>query len=131
MNRRRQTNRIVRTFGAPASNAAERLGGVAPPLWVVTAGKAQVHLFGQAPWGVRESDRWFAGAPDAAFESSREFWCEVPDDPRLTDGELVLRFGLSGTPLSASIGDTALVRLREAAHVVNVDVASLETCRPW
>ena len=83
---------------------------MAPPLWVLEGESAQTFLFGQAPWGVRESDPWFEGSPLDAFAGSGEFWCEFPDDPRLTDGDLIARFGLSATGLSASLDDAAMAR---------------------
>jgi len=80
---------------------------------------------------VRQSDPWFEGAPLDAFEGSDSFWCEIPDDPRLTDGDLLARFGLSTTGLSASLDDAARAHVEAAADVVGLDVADLEGCRPW
>src|SRR5438309_2832226 len=104
---------------------------MAPPLWVLEGESARTFLFGQAPWGIRESDPWFEGPPLDAFVGSGEFWCEFPDDPRLTDGDLIARFGLSATGLSASLDAAAMARVTAAADAVGVKVADLEACRPW
>ena len=104
---------------------------MAPPLWVVEGERARTFLFGQAPWGVRESDPWFEGVPLAAFVRSGDFWCEFPDDPRLTDADLVARFGLSSTCLSECLDAAAMARVTAAADAVGVKFADLEACRPW
>lgn len=104
---------------------------MAPPLWVLEGERARTFLFGQAPWGVRESDPWFEGSPLDAFVGSGEFWCEFPDDPRLTDGDHIARFGLSPTGLSASLDASAMARVIAAADAVGVKIADLEGCRPW
>ncbi|MEN3273318.1 MAG: uncharacterized protein V7636_2079 [Actinomycetota bacterium] len=104
---------------------------MAPPLWVLEGESARTFLFGQAPWGVRESEPWLEGAQLDAFAGSRELWCEIPDDPRLADGDLIARFGLSSTCLSADLDVPALARVTAAADTVGVKLADLETCRPW
>lgn len=104
---------------------------MAPPLWVLEGERAQTFVFGQAPWGVRESDPWFEGAPLDAFVGSGAFWCEIPDDPLLGDGDLLARFGLSATGLSAELDDGTLRRVAAAADAVGVKLSDLETCRPW
>lgn len=102
-----------------------------PPLWVLEGESARTFLFAQGPWGVRESDPWFEGAPLDAFVGSGQFWCEIPDDPRLTDADLLARFGLSPTGLSASLDANAMTRVTAAADALGVKVADLEACRPW
>jgi uncharacterized protein YbaP (TraB family) len=104
---------------------------VAPPLWALEGDSARTFLFGQGPWGVRETDAWFDGAPLDAFSRSETFWCEIPDDPRLTDGDLLRRYGLSSSGLSACLTADALRRVAAGAAAVGVKVADLEGCRPW
>lgn len=88
-------------------------------------------LFGQAPLGVAVPDPWFADAALDAFVGSQQFWCEVADDPRLTDPELLAQFGLSATALSATVDSETRTRLAVATELVGIDVASLDGCRPW
>lgn len=102
-----------------------------PPLWLVRNGERRVFLFAQGPWGVRDDDPWFPAAAAEAFEASRGFWHEVPDDPALTDGANVARFGLDPTGLDARLDDGVKAELARAADVVGVDARTLAGCRPW
>jgi uncharacterized protein len=132
--RRRATRAVVRVGSPREALPFQELQTdpvSAPPLWVVRREDARVFLFGQGPWGVREDDPWFPPLAAESLYGSGEYWHEVPNDPRLTDGELLARFGLSARPLSGLLAQNDHAALRRAAETVGIDVDSLDGCRPW
>lgn len=90
-----------------------------------------MYFFGQGPWGVKASEAWFIDPQRTAFEESRAFWHEVPDDPQLTDGSLLIQYGLSAELLSVVLDQDTGEQLNHAASLVAVDPATLEGLRPW
>ncbi len=99
-------------------------------MWVVERPDSKVFLFGETV-GVRSEDVWLTDPIRAAFDDSREFWCEVADAQDIVRSPLLGEYGLSAEPLSSRLEDRDLRYLEETARVVAVEPGTLEGLRPW
>jgi uncharacterized protein YbaP (TraB family) len=101
-----------------------------PTMWVVERSGSQVFIFGETV-GVGADDSWLTETIRAAFDDSREFWCEVADAQEIAQSPLLAQYGLSSEPLSRRLSDDERRRVRDAAHTMGLDPEALEGLRPW
>jgi uncharacterized protein YbaP (TraB family) len=123
------TRRSVLAAGAAATAspgfAAER---DAYPLWVVSAGRSKVILFGDCG---SPTDPWRSPRVEAAFDVSPTFWKETPDLGPADIDQFVAKGTDRNRPLSSWLTAAQRDRVESAGRGLGLSYDQIKFCQPW